>query len=204
MRNIRNMGQGVLTNTASFSSQSEFHSYQNDNDDVISQATHRSEESNINNHSLISYVDHANQKSIIGENHLKLNIASNVLLVLAIALLFNFNWYVHEENLIDEEHQHGRRVTFWFSILTVTIEPTNTQMSINDFQENCEILSKQYGSTESVCMIVDNFNRCFVVLIVTLLLQVLCNTHSIISMICTVRQQQSTNAAISNDPDHSS
>lgn len=132
-------------------------------------------------------MDHANQKSIIGENHLKLNIASNVLLVLAIVLLFNFNWYVHEENLIDEEHQYGRRVTFWFSILTVTIEPTSTQMSINDFQENCEILSKQYGSTESVCMIVDNFNRCFVVLIVTLLLQVLCNTHSIISMMCTVR-----------------
>ena len=78
-------------------------------------------------------MDHANQKSMIGENHLKLNIAANALLVLAIVLLFCFNWYAHEENLLDEAHPDGRRVTFWFSILTITIQPTNTQMSINDF-----------------------------------------------------------------------
>ena len=107
----------------------------------MSQASHRTEESNINNQSLISYVDHANQKSIIGENHIKLNIAFNALLVLATVLLFSSNWYLHEETIYDETHPDGRHVQFWFSILSVTIEPTSTQMSITDFTENCEILS---------------------------------------------------------------
>ena len=169
MKNIRNIGQGLLANTSSFSSQTEYMS-DNPEDDVVSQSTHRSEESNMNNHSLISYVDHANQKSIIGENHLRLNIAFNALLVIAIVFLFNFDWYEHRETMIDEMHPDGRNVQFLFSILTVTIEPTSTQMSITDFQDNCGILSKQYGSTESVCIIVDNFSRCHVVLIVTILL----------------------------------
>ena len=201
MKNIRNMGQGILTNTVSFDSQTEYQS-QDDNEDVMSQASHRTEESNINNQSLISYVDHANHKSDIGENHIKLNIAFNALLVLATVLLFSSNWYMHEETIYDEMHPDGRHVQFWFSILSVTIEPTSTQMSITDFQENCEILSKQYGSTESVCFIVNNFSRCFIVLIVMLLLQVLCNTHSIISMMCAIRQDASANA-VSNDPDNS-
>jgi len=71
-------------------------------------------------------VDNANQRSLIGENHIKLNIAFNALLILATVLLFTSNWYLHEEIVYDEMHPEGRNVQFWFSILTVTIEPTTS------------------------------------------------------------------------------
>ena len=47
------------------------------------------------NQSLLSYMEHANNKSAIGENNLKLNIVANVILVLANAVLFYLDWYVH-------------------------------------------------------------------------------------------------------------
>ena len=83
MTNIRNMGQGVLLNTASSSSANDFES----REDAVSQASYRSEEVDPNQ-SLLSYVEHANEKSAIGENNLKLNIVANTLLLLANVGLF--------------------------------------------------------------------------------------------------------------------
>ena len=130
MKNIRHMGQEVLTNTASFDSNAASESQ----DDASEQNSCQSEEEiNPNNQSLLSYMEHANDKSSIGENNLKLNIVANAFLLLANLLLFQFDWYVHREELYDVMHPEGRDVMFYFSIFTVTIAPSNTQMSISDF-----------------------------------------------------------------------
>lgn len=42
-------------------------------------------------------MEHANNKSAIGENNLKLNIVANVILVLANAVLFYLDWFVHQD-----------------------------------------------------------------------------------------------------------
>ena len=49
-------------------------------------------------------MEHANHKSAIGENNLKLNIVANTLLLLANIALFQLDWYVHNDTLYDSMH----------------------------------------------------------------------------------------------------
>lgn len=58
---------------------------------------------------MLSYMEHANNKSAIGENNLKLNIVANLILVLANVILFYLDWYVHRDIVKDSINPFGRQ-----------------------------------------------------------------------------------------------
>ena len=99
MNNIRTLGQGIFApNVLSSNSQQDDESVEalsDYNKETEHNNSFQSEE--VLNQSLLSYMEHANTKSAIGENNLKLNIVANIILVLANAVLFYFDWYVHQD-----------------------------------------------------------------------------------------------------------
>ena len=97
MTNIRNLGQGIFApSVLSSGSQQDEESLEALSDTNKENELNNSFQSeDVQNQSLLSYMEHANNKSAIGENNLKLNIVANVILVLANAVLFYLDWYVH-------------------------------------------------------------------------------------------------------------
>ena len=60
------------------------------------QSFYSARDNELENTSLLSYTQHANERITIGENNLRLNIVFNILLIVANLFLLAVDWFLHE------------------------------------------------------------------------------------------------------------
>ena len=105
------------------------------------QSFYSAQDQEAQNTSLLSYTQHANEKSAIGENNLRLNIVMNILVIISNCFLFLVDWFHHTSLLEDKGalvSSESKEMSFYVSILSVRVEPSNTEMDTNDFLAQCE------------------------------------------------------------------
>ena len=143
------------------------------------------------NTSLLSYTQKAYERSTIGENNLRLNIFANILLISANVFLFYLDWF-HFETLMSSKDAIGGAspMSVFISILSVRIEPAQTVIDTSDFLSQCEALTAS-GSVEvsEACNIVRNMSRCFTAFMVFMVLQLVFNLHTLITMYLIVKKR---------------
>ena len=150
---------------------------------------HSARDSGDLNASMMSYTQHANNRSTIGENNLRLNIFGNILLLIGSLSLCAMDWFVLSTTQM--KNGHAEPIEFYISVLSVRIEPKGMDLDINDFLEQCD----HFNAFNEACADIKQINHCFTAFLIIMLMQVMLNTHTLITMFMIVKKRV-TRAAV--------
>jgi len=142
--------------------------------------------------SLLSYTQHANEKSTIGENNLRLNIGFNLLLIVANFFLASVEWFVYSTEIQPSKSTpEAVSMQFYVAIYSVRVEPNDTVLSSNDFLDQCiDLASTGQGSFVETCASIISMNRCFIAFLAIMTLQFVFHLHSTCTMYLIVKKRQ--------------
>ena len=149
------------------------------------------------NASLLSYTQHAYDKSKIGENNLCLNIAFSLCCILASLAIcfFQLEWFKYEVQLTPSitgmnTDPAAHRMQFYVSVFKVRVEPSGAVHDMPDFFDRCASLANQSKDDfAEVCASVHNMNRCFIVFLVFMVLHLLFHLHSLVTVHLIIKQR---------------
>lgn len=94
------------------------------------------------NTSLLSYTQHAVDKSTIGENNLRLNMFFSLTCIVASLCLTALEWFMYDAHLRPSapganDDPEGHKMEFFVSVFAVRIEPSSAILNMPDFLEQC-------------------------------------------------------------------
>ena len=118
-------------------------------DDMTSeqQSFYSARDQDESNTSLLSYTQHAVDKSKIGENNLRLNIFLSLSLIAANFCLIALEWFSYDAHIspngLDALSSRGQTMQLYVSVFAVRIEPSGASLSMPDFLDQCSELTKR-------------------------------------------------------------